>query len=180
MRIVIVLVILSFILYSCQELTGEKPLSSVQKAIIDTSCLGMWKFVSYENYNQFELISSNHLLLILPFDKHEYLISIYPLKDSVNINDILFYKAHTSYMNGNTIANLQLITYKISDEYTYYAYQIQNDTLKFWGFYRKMIEPNVKTKKEIKSFLAKHINDTNYFSAVRKYIRIKTKDFLLK
>ncbi len=177
MRIGLVFVALLF-LYSCQELTGEKPLSPVRKSTIDTTNIGLWKFISSKSYNQFELKNDSHLLSVLPFNEHEYLLIIYPLSDSSGKNDISFFKAHTSNICGNKIANLQMITEKLLSDYIYYAFKNQNDTLYFWGFYSEKVSRDINSKKEIKSFLSKHINDSNYFSAVRKYVRIKSKDFL--
>lgn len=174
-----VFIVLLF-LCSCKELTGEKPLSSARKATIDTANIGLWKFVSSKSYNHFELKNDSHLLSVLPFNKHEYLLIIYPLSDSSGKNDISFFKAHTSNICGNKIVNVQMITEKLLNDYIYYAFKNQNDTLYFWGFYSEKVSKDINSKKEIKSFLSKHINDANYFSAVRKYVRLKNKGFFTK
>jgi len=165
-------------LYACQELGGDKTLTCPRKSTIDTAITGVWKFVGSKEYNQFELKTNPHSLIILPFNRNEYVLIFMPDKDSTG--NLLMFKAIESRLSVRRIANVQALFDKLSEGYMYYPFKLMGDTLCFWGFYNAKVSNEIDNKKMIKKFILQHFNDTNYFSSVRKYVRIKANLPLLK
>lgn len=166
------------ILYSCQELGGNKTLTCQRNSLIDTSITGVWKYIESKEYNQFELKTKPHSLIILPFNHNEYILMFLSDKDSSETPSL--FKAIESRIAEKRIANVQPVLDKPTEDYIYYPFKISSDTLYFWGFYTNKVSPSLNNKKSIKKFILQHFNDTNYFSSVRKYIRIKSNVSLLK
>lgn len=160
------------LLISCQELGGNKTLTCPRKSTIDTSVIGVWQFIDSKEYNQFELQNKPHSLIILPFNENEYILMFTSNHDSSDIPTL--FKALESQLGGKRIANVQPILDKPTHDFIYYPFKISGDSLYFWGFYTAKVSTQIDNKKSIKKFIIKHYNDTNYFSSVRKYIRIKT------
>jgi len=171
MKVVVFICLLIF-LSACQELGGDKTLTCSRKSIIDTAITGVWKFVGSKEYNQFELEANPHSLIILPFNRNEYVLMILSDKDSAEHPS--FFKAIESRLSNKRIANVQALFNKPAEGYIYYPFDISGDTLYFWGFYTNKVSPKVDHKRSIKKFILHHFNDTNYFSSIRKYVRIKT------
>ncbi|GAB4448788.1 MAG: hypothetical protein Fur0028_03890 [Bacteroidales bacterium] len=169
-------VLISFIailfLYSCQELGGDKTLTCPRNSKIDTSITGVWMYIGSKEFNQFELKTNPHTLVILPFNHSEYVLMFWSEKDSSETPTL--FKAMESRISAKRIANVQPLYDKPATDFIYYPFKILNDTLYFWGFYNTKVSPDINNKNSIKKFILQHFNDTNYFSSVRKYVRIKT------
>lgn len=169
-RYLVVLAFL-FVLYSCQELGGNKTLTCPRKSAVDTAITGAWSYIGSKAYNQFELKTTPHTLVILPFNRSEYVLMFSSDKDSSETPTL--FKAMESRISGKRIANVQPLFDKSTEDYIYYPFKISGDTLCFWGFYNTKVSSDINNKKSIKKFILQHFNDTNYFSSVRKYVRIK-------
>lgn len=167
-----------FFLCSCQELGGNKTLTCPRKSTIDTAVIGVWQFIDSKEYNQFKTEIEPHSLIILPFNQNEYILMFTSDRDSSNVPTL--FRALESQLFGKRIANVQPIQDKPTHDFIYYPFKISGDTLYYWGFYIAKVSTQIENNKSIKKFITKHYNDTNYFSSVRKYLRIKTNKFLPK
>ncbi|MCX7863239.1 MAG: hypothetical protein N2449_09635 [Bacteroidales bacterium] len=161
-------IICCLLVVSCEEYEYEKPLTPICKASIDTNVIGLWVFESYKTYNNFTLDIDSHLLMILPYNKHEYIIVLRNEKKASNDLPLL-YKGHISKIGNYTFANIRWIGDKNDVPYIYYAFTIQNDSLYYWGYVKNKLPQVFQAKK----FFVKHYNDTNYISAIRKYKRFR-------
>jgi len=177
MKILISFISLLF-LYSCQELGGNKTLTCPRNSKIDTSITGVWMYIGSKEYNQFELKTDTHTLIILPFNQSEYVLLFVSNNDSSGPHTL--FKAIESRISAKRIANVQPLFDKPATDFIYYPFKISNDTLYFWGFYNTKVSPDINNKNSIKKFILQHFNDTNYFSLVRKYVKIKNNFPILK
>jgi hypothetical protein len=169
MKNIIYLLILIIIVSSCDEYEYEKPLTPVCKSYIDTNVIGVWRFEKLISFNNFNLQIDSHYLIIMPFNKKQYIIMFQSTKSNSN-NLPLFYKAHLSNFKSKTFANVQsLIDFSDKDLYVYYAFETQNDSLYYWGYLKNKMPYQFNPKK----FFSIHYKDTSLMSAIRVYKRIK-------
>ncbi len=159
-------------LSSCNEYEYEKPLTSVCKATIDTNYIGFWQFVGYKTFNDFNLQVDSHYLMIVPFNKNEYVIVVHSTKENTNSLPLLL-KAHLSLLKNLSLANVSVLDGTPGNSYVYYGVKVQNDSLYYWGFMKNKLPHTFRAKK----FFTLHGEDTLYLSAIRKYKRVKVRFF---
>lgn len=162
--------LLPFVLFatSCEEYEYEKPLTPICKSYIDTNLIGLWIFDGYETFNNFNLMVDSHLLLILPFNKHEYVVLFKTEKKQSNDLPSLV-KGHIGKVGEYSFANIRWLDGNNNNPFIYYAYKVQNDSLYYWGYVKNKIPHQFNAKK----FFTKHYADTAYISAIRKYKKFK-------
>ncbi len=162
--------VLPFVLLttSCEEYEYKKPLTPVCKSYIDTNLLGLWIFDGYETFNNFNLQIDSHLLLILPFNKHEYVVLFKNEKKQSNDLPLLI-KGHIGKIGNHFFANVRWLSDNNDNPFIYYAFKVQNDSLYYWGYVKNKIPYQFNAKK----FFTKHYSDTAYISTIRKYKRFK-------
>ncbi len=159
------------VLLSCQELSGNKPLSRVGQSKIDTGITGVWKYTGCTNYNHFNMTVDSHYLYITPFNQHEYVLCVYNSYDTNQSSSPILFRAFISRCKDKNIANVQLLFNKTSHEYVYYPFTFSKDTLCFWGYYTDKVSSQVSKQHSYKSFILQHFADTNFFSSYRIYVR---------
>jgi len=161
-----------FILYiflytSCEEYSDKKPLKPISKSYFDKNIVGVWQFEKIINYNS-TLNEDSHYILIIPFNNKQYLIMYQSLKQKSK-NYPFFYKAHLTKIKTLKFANVQMIIENNQNHYYFYAYEVKNDSLYYWGYSEKKLPEKFNKKK----FLTKHYKDTTVISAIRIYKRIE-------
>jgi hypothetical protein len=170
----------AFIFLSCDDLSSPYPAGRPALSFIDTNLTGLWKQVGITYYNSEKSAQNDtQFVAILPFNAKEYLLVPYTTGDSVlnGRKDHGFFKGFISTVGNIRVANLEAIDVEIhtTHDYLIYPFCIEKDTLYVTGFYAKKVAREFKSVREVRHFLKYYIHDTNLYSSVRKYIKIKEK-----
>lgn len=169
------LIIISFFLFSCDDLSSRYPAGKVCHSYIDTNLIGYWEAVNVQNFATSNLPLDTHMIAIMPFNKKEYLLQALKLDDSgrIQVKDMGTYRGFISNIGKQKIANIQVLSTSVNEteEYLIYPFELNNDTLTFYSFYSTKVNREFKSSCDLRKFLKKNFNNREMYSSVRKYKR---------
>ncbi len=181
MKKYLLLIVIPFFLFSCDDLSSEYPAGKACHSYIDTNLVGYWEAVSIQNFATSNLQLDTHMIAIMPFNKKEYLLQALKLDDSgkVQVKDMGTYRGFISNIGKQKIANIQVLSPSMNEkeEYLIYPFELNNDTLTFYSFYSSRVNREFKSTCDLRKFLKKNLTNKELYSSVRKYKRKEFKHF---
>ncbi|PIP54305.1 MAG: hypothetical protein COX07_06060 [Bacteroidetes bacterium CG23_combo_of_CG06-09_8_20_14_all_32_9] len=158
---------------SCNDLSSPYPAGKLCRSYCDDSLAGYWEFIGTDDFSKNGLSIDSHLLVIVPFNKKEYLIQNLEFNDSekVSFKDLGIFKGFISTIGKQRIANIQMLVpgEENKNEYLIYPFNLIGDTLSFYGFSSELIKQEFHSTCELRKFLKKNIENKSLFSAIRRY-----------
>lgn len=174
MRLLILIIsLVSFYLISCNDLSSKYPAGKLCQSYISDSLAGYWELVDNIDSTGSELKVDSHLLVIIPFNKKEYLLQTLSLDDSgkVLFKDLGLFKGFISTIEKQSIANIQMLVPGETDknDYLIYPFNLKGDTLIMHGFSSQKVSQEFHSTCQLRKFLRKNMYNKSLFSSVRKY-----------
>lgn len=128
------LVVLSYLVISCQEYTSYHPIGEPEESTIRSPYNGKWVFVSAMNQDKGDPVNLGpHYMLVRPFNRYEFLVQL--LSDSIkSLKDIDHFRGYVS-----TVDDVMIATASPLDEpdkrpvYSVYRFSLIDDTLRLSG-----------------------------------------------
>lgn len=168
----IILIAFVFIV-SCNDLSSKYPAGKLCQSFQNDSLAGYWELVDVSDSTGSNLKVDSQLMVIIPFNKKEYLLQALSFDDSgkVLFKDLGLYKGFISRIGKQTIANIQMLVPGESDkdDYLIYPFCITNDTLLMHGFSSQKVSQEFHSTCQLRKFLKKNMYNKSLYSTTRTY-----------
>jgi len=165
----------TLLIAGCDDMSSPFPAGKVSDAFLIDSISGYWQLVEVKDTQNSKIEIDSNLLVIVPFNKKEYLLQTLNFDDSgkVLFKDLGVFRAFITKIGDYKIANVQMLVPGENDkeDYLIYPFYFNSDTLIFHGFSAKKISKEFKSTKELRKFLKTNLGNNNLFSSTRKYIK---------
>lgn len=168
----IILIAFVFIV-ACNDLSSKYPAGKLSQSYQNDSLAGYWELVDVSDSTGSGLKVDSHLLVIIPFNKKEYLLQTLSIDDSgkVLFKDLGMFKGFISTIGKQNVANVQMLVPGETDknDYLIYPFCLNGDTLVMWGFSSQKITKEFKSSCQLRKFLKINMYNKSLYSSTRKY-----------